>query len=133
MKTIETEFYVMHVHDDLLVEYYIKEGVTHDIDIAIEAKEALMNYKPGARFYVIAEGKGFFRATRKVRELSASAEFSSHMKAVAFVTNNFSLALLGDLYNKLNKPAVVTKIFSNREAAMEWLRAQMEMQPTAGI
>ena len=96
-----------------------------DEKIAKQAKKVLEQENTGVKYYLYVEPEGFFRVTRKARKLGASKDFSSHLAAVAFVTSNSSLALLGELYNKINKPSVPTKVFSSKEAAKEWLAEQI--------
>lgn len=107
-----------------LAEYVIKEGVLLDEKLAWETKELLERLRPGKKYYLLVSSEGFFRVTKKARKLGASGKFSSHLAAVACYTTNASLALLGELYNKINKPAVATRVFATKEAAEEWLEEQ---------
>ena len=126
VKVVETEKYILKIYEDNLLEYYVKEGVVIDMSLALEVKKICALYRPNTKFYVFTEGSGFFNVTKEVREAGASKEFSKNMAAVALFTNNPSLLLLGELYNKINKPVVETKIFTNREKAHKWLRSKME-------
>ncbi len=123
MKIIESEHYLIKIHDNDFTEYMIKDGVMYNESVARHTKNALEKYKKSAKFYVLAEGQNFFRVTKGARKLGADKEFSNHLAAVAFYSTNVSLSLLGELYIKINKPAVTTKLFTNRENAEEWLRS----------
>ncbi|MCE3278966.1 MAG: hypothetical protein K0S44_1157 [Bacteroidetes bacterium] len=123
---IETDKYSFRIHaQNNLLEYIIKEGVTIDVVDIIEGKKLLTKAKPNTKFFVLAEGIEFFTLTKGARELSATKEFSDNTHAIAFYTTNSSLLLLGEIYNKINKPVVPTKIFNDRDEAMEWLIQQM--------
>lgn len=122
---IDAEEYILKIHEDNFLEFTIKEGVTIDVEVILEAKKIVEEYKPGVKFFVLSEGAGFFNVTMEARKLSATKEFSSHLASIAFYTTNLSLIFLGEMYNNINKPAVRTKIFHSRYSAHEWLKGQM--------
>lgn len=122
---IETEKYVMRVYPELsYMEYIIKEGVTMDVEDVTRSRDYVINLYPEATFYVYAEGVGFLTMTRKAREITSSKEHLDNTLAIAFYTSNISVYLLGELFTKINKPAVPTKLFKSRDLAREWLREQ---------
>jgi hypothetical protein len=123
---IESEEYLIRIHDDNLMECKIKEGVAIDTEFLLKGKKMLEELLPGNKYYLLSEGIGFFSITQEAREMIASPEYSSHLRAVAFYTTNYSLKLLADMYNKINKPVVLTRVFTDRESAMEWLKALIE-------
>jgi hypothetical protein len=125
---LESNKFIIKVYPNDFVEYVVKKDVLLDEKSAREAKKLLEDYKPGTKFFVLAEGLDFFRVTRGARRLGASKTFSTHMAAVAFCSNNFSLHLLGELYIKINKPAVPTRLFTNKKSAKEWLKELMVKQ-----
>jgi hypothetical protein len=123
---IETDKYIMRVHDDeCMLEYLVKEDVTISAADVIAGKAALSKIRPGIKFFVIAEGIGFFTITKEAKEICATSEYADNTVAVAFYTTSTAILLMGEMYNKINKPVVPTKIFNNRELAQEWLKEQM--------
>jgi hypothetical protein len=119
---LESDKFIIKVYPNDFVEYIIKKDVLLDEKAARESKKLLEEFKPGAKFFILAEGMDFFRVTRGVRRLAVSKSFSNHMAAVAFCSTNFSLQLLGELYIKINKPPIPTKLFMNKKDAEEWLK-----------
>ena len=109
-------------------EFLVKAETLLDDKLVRRAKEDLEMLCPGKKFFLLVGSNGFFRVTRKARKLAASRKFSDHLRAVACYTSNSSLALLAELYIKLNKPAVPTHLFYSRELALEWLHEQMTLQ-----
>lgn len=107
-------------------EFIIRDNAVLDDKAAHESRAIFQTHAPGKKFFLLVSSEGFMKVTKKARRLGADRVFSSHLAAVSCYTNNASLALLGELYNKLNKPAVTTKMFSNREVALEWLLEQMQ-------
>jgi hypothetical protein len=122
---VETDKYVMKIYPaSSYMEYRIKEGITMDVEDVVVSREYVINKYPGLQLYVFSEGAEFFTMTKKARERVASREHLDNTLAIAFFTSNVSIYLLGDLFNKINKPPVPTKIFNNRDTAREWLREQ---------
>lgn len=107
-------------------EFHVAPDAVLDEKVSWEAKKVLEEAGPGIRFFLLVDSEGFFRVTRKARKLAASREFSTHLAAVACYTSNATISLLGDLYNKINKPAVPTRVFNHRETAVEWLSELMK-------
>jgi len=125
-KIIETDKYKLTFHSVDFYEILIKENVTFDVDLLLEINSVSENHHPHNKSCILIEGVGFFNVKKEVRELSVEKKFSSRAVAVACFTKNPSLLLLGELYNKINKPAVATKMFTNREKAKNWLRTFIE-------
>ncbi|MES2762975.1 MAG: hypothetical protein V4677_12255 [Bacteroidota bacterium] len=121
---IETDKYVIKISVDFsYMEYLIKEGVTIDVEDVVMAKAVVLEVTK-KKLYVFSEGAEFFTLTKKARELCASTGHLDNTIAIAFYTTNTSIYLLGDIFNKINKPPVPTRIFRDRYEAKEWLREQ---------
>jgi hypothetical protein len=127
---IESGQYIMKIYGNMLVEYLIKEDVTVDGNFMRKAQAELERRQRGRKYYMLVEGIGFFNVTSEARALIASAEVSNYMAAVAFYTTNYSLKLLAELYNQINKPSVITRSFTNRIEAVEWLHDRMRINPS---
>jgi hypothetical protein len=119
--------------DSDFAEFIIKGDTVFDDRAALKSKKILEEARPGKKYYLLVSSSGFFKITKRARRLGADRLFSSHLAAVACYTGNFSLFLLGELYNKLNKPFVTTRVFPSREPAMEWLTDQMVQRAVPGI
>lgn len=129
---IETNKYKFKIYsNEAYMEYCIKEGVSIDVPDILEGKRLVTEAFPGVKFYVMAEGINFFTLTPEARKLCATAEYSDNTIAIAFYTTNVSILLLGEMYNKINKPVVPTKIFNNRDNALEWLKEQMKQSASS--
>ncbi|HXU27918.1 MAG TPA: hypothetical protein VN698_11860 [Bacteroidia bacterium] len=125
-KIVETDKYRLTFHTINYYEILIKENVTFDAELLFEINSMSVNNHPHPKSCVLIEGVGFFNVKKEVRELSVEKRFSSRAIAVACFTKNPSLLLLGELYNKINKPTVQTKMFTNRTKAKNWLKSFIE-------
>lgn len=124
--------FLLKIYPELdFAEYMIKNDTVLNEDVARATKKMLEETLPGRKYFLLVSCEGFFRVTRKARRLGADKEFSAYLTAVGCYTNNPSLSLIGELYNKINKPAVPTQVFPRRENALEWLK-EMMMQTQAG-
>jgi hypothetical protein len=125
-KIFETNKYKLTFHNINFYEILIKENVTLDVELLLEIKNISENNHLHTKSCILVEGVGFFNVTKEVRELGAEKKFSARAMAVACFFKNPSLLLIGELYNKINKPAVETKMFTNREKAKNWLKSFIE-------
>jgi len=122
-EVIETAKCVIKIYDDL-IEYEVKEGAIINAADVIFGKKEVIKRRPHSKFYILAEGVDFFTMTAEAREICASKAYSDNTHAIAFYTGNISVMLLGELYNKINKPHVTTKIFYDLYNAKNWLNEQ---------
>jgi hypothetical protein len=126
--TIESpEFTIRFSTGSCFAELIFREGALFDENLARQTKLLLEESNPDKKYFLLVQSEGFFHVTKKARRTGADKTFSSHLAAVACFTNNATLFLLGELYNKINKPAVPTRVFHSREAAEEWLFTQMQL------
>lgn len=123
---VDNEKYSIEIFENNYLEYKVKEGAIIDAKAVKAGKKAVVAFSPGTKYYVLAEGVEYFTLTKEAREISATKEHSENVIAIAFFTTNISLLLLGEIYNKLNKPAVPIKIFTDRDKAKKWLEEQMK-------
>jgi hypothetical protein len=103
------------------MECVIKKDITYEVEDALEAKAEIKKRRGNDKFYVLAEGVEFFTLTKEARELCSTKEYLDNVIANAFYTKNISILLLGEMYNKINKPPVPTKVFTDKEEALNWL------------
>jgi hypothetical protein len=102
IEVIETEKYVLTIDaENRYLEYLIKEGVTYDLADAIETKSKVVSKYPGLKFFVLAEGIGFFSLTKEAREYCATEEHLDNVACQAFFTKNISLLLICEVYVKI--------------------------------
>jgi hypothetical protein len=126
LQIIDRQGYFLRINSlSGLTEFVIKADAILDEGLVRDSKSVLEQIRPGHKHYLLVSSEGFFRLTRKARKIGASKNFSTHLAAISCYTSNFSLALLGELYNKINKPVVPTKVFHSKEVATEWLEEQM--------
>ena len=127
MKTFNEQNFTMHVHPNGLVEFIIKKNCRLTENDIWLSRDLSMNHLPNKKFYVLTEAEGEFNPTPGARTAGASKEYSKHVAALALCSNQSLLNILGNLFVQINKPAVKTKFFDEREKALGWLQKQMSL------
>ncbi|MFL5763369.1 MAG: STAS/SEC14 domain-containing protein [Bacteroidia bacterium] len=124
LKIFERKEGKTRVYENGFVESTVYEGANIDVPYLLEGKKLLESTGLNA-FYVLNNSTGTYSISPEARKLSASEDYSKHLRAVAVVVHNAAIAVVADLYLRIDKPATPTRIFSNREKAVEWLHEQM--------
>ncbi len=124
MKTFDTPNFYMVIHDDCLIEFKIKKGISFTATDIWHSRDLSVDYMPGKKFYVLTEAEGEFSPTQDARKAGASKEYAEHVAALAFYSKNITLKILGNLFIKVSRPVTPTRFFDERDKALEWLEKQ---------
>ena len=122
MRVFETKAFLMKVHDDLLIEFLVKDNVNLQASDVWESRDLSVNYIPGKKFYVLFEGGEDASVSGEARRAGASKEYTGHVAALALYSNKSYERIIGSLFLKINKPLVPTEFFDDREKAIAWLK-----------
>ena len=122
MKRFETKAFLMTVHDDLLIEFLVKDNVNLQASDVWESRDLSVNYIPNKKFFVLFEGGEDASVSGEARRAGASKEYTGHVAALALYSNKAYERIIGSLFLKINKPLVPTEFFDDREKAIAWLR-----------
>jgi hypothetical protein len=113
----------MNVHNDGLVEFRIKKGVSLSAADVWLSRDLSCAHMPGKKFVVLTETEDEFRLTQEARQAGASAEYAKHVQAHALFTTNLTLKILSNLFIRVSRPVVPTRFFDEREKAIAWLKS----------
>jgi len=128
MKEFESQRFRMKINDNLIKELVVKQGQTfNEADLA-ESRRLSSEHLPNAKFYVLMEGEEEATVSTNAKRLAASKEYAQHTFALALCTSNLALRIMGNLFLKINRPSVLTRLFESREEALAWLLLQMDKQ-----
>ncbi len=122
MRVFETKAFLMKVHDDLLIEFLVKDNVNLQASDVWESRDLSVNYIPSKKFYVLFEGGDDASVSGEARRAGASKEYTGHVAALALYSNKSYERIIGSLFLKINKPLVPTEFFDDREKAIAWLK-----------
>jgi len=125
MTQYETPAFRMQISDDLLKEITVKKGVIINAQDVKTSLELSLKEGVAQKYFVLLEGEEGSNVSDEARVLAASEEYSRHVAALALCSSNLAMAILGNLFLKVNRPKVPTKFFRERADALFWLRSQM--------
>jgi hypothetical protein len=114
-----------------IVHVQARAGSVFDIQQAIENKEASLHLVgDGKKFTLLFTSDGDIVTTPAMRTLCASAEYNDNLYAVALLSTNSAMKILGNFYLRLSRPVVPTRFFGNKDNAVEWLKT-FALQPVS--
>jgi hypothetical protein len=108
-----------------IIENVILEGVHIEKQDVLDIKEKNLSLAGGEKYAVLISAHYLSTFSKESRELTASAEFAKETIATAIIADNMGLRLIGNFYLQVNKPHIRTKLFTDRDEAMNWLRSEL--------
>lgn len=122
MGTVELETTRVELRADGIMHIHIKEGREMHLNDAIKVVEAMGELGNKQKYPVLIDCGEFATIDKEVRVFSASKEANIYTLADAVAYHSFAHKLLVDFYVTHNKPSVETKVFTDNEAAIVWLK-----------
>lgn len=122
IKTIDLGHSVVHLRNDGIVQVNFADDVEMDKKESEEVVDAIGKLTDGKKSLVLNIGGVNTTVTAAGRDHSASEDGTKYTLADAFVTNSLPQKILANFYVNFNKPLVPTKIFSETDKAIEWLK-----------
>ncbi|MDQ3112208.1 MAG: STAS/SEC14 domain-containing protein [Bacteroidota bacterium] len=106
--------------EDKILRVRILEGVTVNLQQAKLMNEAMIRLAGAGQFAVLIDARVTYSWDKDAQEYIANN--SGFRLATAILTNNSVSRLLTNSYVRLFKPEYPTKIFSDEEKAIAWLK-----------
>jgi hypothetical protein len=95
----------------------IKIELEHAIEMVSIRKKATNNVPR----LVIMDGSNIINVSKEARDYLSSEEATEGIIAGAFIVDSPLTKILGNFFLKISKPNKPSKLFTNREEAIEWL------------
>ena len=108
--------------DEGILHIYLKAGSEIKLSDAGLIVEAMGKLGEGKKLPVLIDAGEFTSIDKEVRIFSASEESNIYTLADAIAYYSLAQKLVADFYVKYNKPAVPTKVFANKDEAVDWLK-----------
>lgn len=108
-----------------IIENVIQDNTTLDTDDILEIKEINKQLTGGQQYAVLVDSGMMTAITEEGRELSARKDFQQQTIAKALLVRSLGHRIVGRFYIKINRPHIKTKIFSDRDMAIQWLEQQV--------
>lgn len=120
----------------LLEPGLIENSIETDIDLQPEhvqqMKKANHELAAGRRYAVLVTSHPYSSFSPEARVYSARPEFVQDTIASALVIQSMAQRLVGNFYLQVNRPHIPTRLFTDREAALEWLREEVRRAAEKG-
>ena len=120
-KSISENKFIISFSTDGYYDLFIKDNVEifiDDIHLIVDFQKQLSGTKSPI---LITGGQYSTTNTETLKHISIN-ENMPYSKCAAFVVRSISQKLLGNFYLKIYKPQRPTKVFNDKEAAINWLK-----------
>ncbi len=98
---------------------HVDEITRENLDEQFEAVKKLGEGKAFCNLVILEK---FVQVGEDARKYAAGEENNIYTIADAFVTDSFALKIVGNFYIRYDKPLRPTRLFTNEEEALTWLR-----------
>lgn len=111
--------------EGIIIENILKEDTTLEPADVKAIKEMNLRLCEGKPYALLVDPRAGSSITDEARALLASKEMGGLNLAKAILIYNQRQKLIGNIYLKINKPFVKTRMFTDREKALKWLHLQI--------
>ena len=121
-KVVELKASTVSLRDDGIMHIHIKDGADVELGDAIKIVEAMGKLGNKKKFPVLIDCGEFASVDKEARMLSANKDANIFSSADAVAYHSLAHKLLADFYIQHNKPEIPTRVFSDNESAISWLK-----------
>lgn len=121
----KTSNVTIRVIESNIFHNYVHEHATVTVKNILEVKNINLNLSNGEPYALLISKGEFSIVPPKVRELVSSNKFVGNTVAKALLSRCVADKIIGQFYIKINKPAIKTKLFTNKEKAISWLKQEI--------
>lgn len=122
MNKIRTSISDIYIDNDGILHVEMLEGADVTLERAKENFRAIKQLLGNNKALILINTKAGFKFRSEARKYTAINEDTINRVATAFVVNSFANKLIVNLYIKLNKPVVPTRMFLSEVNALKWLK-----------
>ena len=122
MNKVRTSVAEMFIDEDGILQIKMLEGVHITLEKVKEYYEASCQLTKFSKVLVMVDNTLDYTITDEAKKYSAGEEASRNKIAIAVISNSIANKLAANLYIKFYKPIVPTKMFSDKSAALKWLK-----------
>jgi hypothetical protein len=126
VKQTEHKAITISVLESNIFENRINEKETVTIEDVIKTKEINQRLAKNNPYCILISKGEFSIVPADVREFISSPVFAGATVAKALLTTSVADKIIGQFYIKINKPIIKTKLFTNKEKAIIWLKQQLD-------
>ena len=117
----ESPYLTLVVEDGILIGTYTA-GIKVDLKVAKQMVEFRLIFSAGKSYPFFADVREVKMINKEARDYFASSEGIKGIIATAVFVDNFVSKTIGNFFINFSRPAIPTRIFSNRSEAINWLK-----------
>jgi SpoIIAA-like len=122
---VTTETGTHYLDDQGIVHITSFQGVEETLDQAKASIAAIRTVSENQRRPILLDMRPIKGQKREVRDYYASSEAADAYTAAAILVGSPISRMIGNIFIGIGKLPVPTKLFSNEEEAIEWLKGYM--------
>ena len=119
--SVSNDHCIMWIENDILYGIYKEKPL--DIDGAKSVVQLRKDLQNGATNPAVIDIRNMTRATKEARAYLASKEACDGISQCAIIIDSNISMVLGNIYLKINKPPVLSKLFTSLLEAKKWAMA----------
>lgn len=108
-----------------IIQVTVKDNSVMDVEDIIDIKQVNLELTQDHNYGLIIESGKYTSISNEARTMMTTKAIEEKRAATAIVIHNLAQRLLADFFMRINKPSIPTKIFSNKESALEWIKKQI--------
>ena len=121
----DTKNFSLQLIEPKIIKLVVVEGIELELADAKEMIASAIELSKGNEYAILFNANKSGSISFEAREEFAR---SKKRKAVAIVTRSLANKLVGNFFINFHKPHSSSRIFTEEESAVDWLRAQMTQQ-----
>jgi hypothetical protein len=121
-KIIETSTAQISLLKDNIVKMQFKQDIEASIEDIKQNHQAAQTLTKGKKHLVLLDVRGFAIGSDKAKAFCASRNPVPYRIAVAALVDSLAVRLRCNAFIKFNKPVVPTRLFSQEQKAIDWLK-----------
>lgn len=121
-KVVELRTFTTWLGDDGICYTVVKPNVEIDIKDALANSLVIKEISSGQTFPLLVNLKAIKSITKDARDHFSMGNRTPGVNAIAMLIESPGSRIIGNFFLGLNKPAVPTKLFNEKNQAMEWLK-----------
>ena len=128
---IETSFSTIALGIDGICRVVLKPNIVVGLPEMKENLAILTELLDGKSAPMLIDMRKIKTSTREAREFAAGPEYTRVMSALAMLSAAVVGTVLGNLFINFSKPRFPTRLFSNEEQAIDWLKKYLQESKTS--
>ena len=122
MKVIDLPHTQLQLTSEGIMKIRCKDDFHYELEHVLELNQAQLEIANGKKFPTLTIIGKYTEASKEAMDFIFSKEATVSALMDAFVVNSLSQKIMGNFYLKVKKPGIPTRLFTNENLAIEWLK-----------